>query len=142
MPQEGTLKLGRSTAMGLQVISYGGGQKFKKAEQTAHVLQRSREHILGMTGNGIAVWTTVGGAPTSMRMPELTAAAINKDGSLLGMGTRAGAVALARLDQVAQRVHPDLVKAFDSPVTTVAFSDRGRWLATGGDRLQIWTWED
>jgi hypothetical protein len=142
LPDQNTLKLARSTPAGLQVIAFGKGATFKKTERTAHVLQRSRGHILGMTPTGIAVWTPEGGAPRSMRMPELTAADLCRDAKMLGMGTRHGAVALARLDQVDKRVHPDLVKAFDSPVSTVQFSDRGRWLATGGERLQIWTWED
>ena len=67
---------------------------------------------------------------------------VSEDGSVLGLGTRHGAVALARVDKLDGRAHPDLVKAFDCPVTTVSFSQRGRWLATGGDRLQLWTWED
>ncbi len=141
MPRGSTLFLARSTAAGLEVVPLHQGVAFRRAEVTAHVLQRSHARILGMTPTGIAVWTTEGGAPNSMRMPELTAADVSADGQLLGMGTRHGAVALARLDRVDKRVHPDLVKAFDHPVTTVSFSDRGRWLATGGDRLQIWTWE-
>jgi len=138
---ENALKLARSTAAGLEVIILGK-QKFRRVETTGHVLQRCRDHVLGVTPTGIAVWTGQGGLPRSMRMPEITAADLFKDGSFLGLGTRHGAVALARMDLVDKRVHPDLVKAFDSPVTTVQFSDRGRWLATGGDRLQIWTWED
>lgn len=140
--EESALKLCRSTPAGLEVITLGRGASFRKTETTAHVLQRASRRILGMTPTGIAVWTTAGGSPQSMRMPELTAADLNAAGTLLGLGTRHGAVALARLDRVDKRVHPDLVKAFDSPVTTVSFSQRGRWLATGGDRLQIWTWED
>ena len=37
---------------------------------------------------------------------------------------------------------PDLIKAFEQPVTSVAFSTRGRWLATAAEGVQIWTWED
>lgn len=141
-PKDGQLLLARSTAQGLQVIPLAKDSRFEKVEATGHVLARCGEHILGMTATGIAVWTSQGGVPHSMRMPEITAADLSHDGVFLGMGTRHGAVALARLDKVDKRVHPDLVKAFDNPVTTVKFSERGRWLATGGDRLQIWTWED
>jgi hypothetical protein len=141
LPHENALKLARSTAAGLEVIALGK-ERFKRLETTGHVLQRCRDHVLGVTPTGIAVWTGQGGLPQSMRMPEITACDLSKDGTFLGMGTRHGAVALARMDLVDKRVHPDLVKAFDSPVTAVQFSERGRWLATGGDRLQIWTWED
>ena len=41
-----------------------------------------------------------------------------------------------------KRIKPDLVRAFESPVTSIAFSQRGRWLATGAEGLRIWTWED
>ena len=77
-----------------------------------------------------------------MRMPDLSAGALSPDGRYLGLGTRTGAVALARADRIDARARPHLIKAFDSPVTTIAFSTRGRWLATGGDGLIIWTWED
>ena len=53
-----------------------------------------------------------------------------------------GAVALARIASLEKRIKPDLVRAFESPVTSVAFSQRGRWLATGAEGLRIWTWED
>src|SRR5690606_31364237 len=124
MPHEGELKLARSNASGLDVITLGKG-KFKRIESTGHVLQRCANHIVGVTPTGIAVWTAEGGVPRSRRMPEVTAADLSRDGTTLGMGTRHGAVALAHMKEVEKRVHPDLVKAFDSPVTTVQFSDRG-----------------
>ncbi len=141
LPHEGELKLARSNASGLDVITLGKG-KFKRIEPTGHVLQRCGDHVLGVTSTGIALWTAEGGVPRSMRMPEITAADLSRDGLTLGMGTRHGAVALSHMKDMDTRVRPDLVKAFDGPVTTVRFSDRGRWLATGGERLQIWTWED
>ena len=48
----------------------------------------------------------------------------------------------ARMDRIEKRVKPDLVRAFNGPVTSVAFSERGRWLATGAEALRIWSWED
>jgi hypothetical protein len=77
-----------------------------------------------------------------MRLPDLTAGDIRSDGGYLGLGTRNGAVALARMDRMDRRVRPDLVRAFNGPVTSVAFSSRGRWLATGAEGLRIWSWED
>ena len=77
-----------------------------------------------------------------MRLPDLTAGDISADGQYLGLGARNGAVALARMDRIEKRVKPDLVRAFNGPVTSVAFSERGKWLATGAEALRIWSWED
>lgn len=142
IPDGNKLLLARSTPAGLDVIPFGPKLSLGAVDTTAHVLKRADNHVLGMTPTGIAIWTTAGGAPRSMRMPELTAGDISHDGNTVGLGTRHGAVALSRLDRVDKRAHPDLVKAFDGPVFTAKFSSRGRWFATGGDRLQIWTWED
>ena len=131
----------RSTEQGLQVVPFGK-EKLPKDEPTAHRLRATSKHILGFTQTGVAVWGQEGGQPRSMRLPDLTAGDISRDGSYLGLGTRNGAVALARMDRMDKRTHPDLVRAFNSPVTCVAFSSRGRWLATGAEGLRIWSWED
>jgi hypothetical protein len=135
--------LARSTDAGLSVIPIGKGHKFPAGlESTAHRLRPSGPHILGFTTTGICVWGQEGGVPRSMRLPDLTAGDISLDGAYLGLGTRTGAVALARMDRIDKRVRPDLVRAFNGPVTSVAFSSRGRWLATGAEGLRIWSWED
>ena len=133
----------RSTAAGLKVIPLGHGHAFPRdLESTAHRLRPTGEFVLGFTGTGICVWGQEGGVPRSMRLPDLTAGDISRDGRYLGLGTRNGAVALARMDRMEKRVRPDLVRAFSAPVTSVAFSERGRWLATGAEGLRIWSWED
>lgn len=142
VPRGKGLVLARSTQAGLELVKFGKGAQFSTIPSTAHRLLRAHDRVLGLTATGLAVWTEAGGAPRSMRMPELTAGDVTTDGNLIGLGTRHGAVALARFDQLEKRIHPDLVKAFNHPVTGVSFSSRGRWLATGGDRLQIWTWEE
>lgn len=133
----------RSTEAGLAVIPIGKGAKFPQGlDSTAHRLRPSSQFILGFTTTGICVWGQEGGVPRSMRLPDLTAGDISADGQYLGLGTRTGAVALARMDRIDKRVRPDLVRAFNGPVTSVAFSTRGRWLATGAEGLRIWSWED
>ena len=125
------------------MIPIGRGHNFPKdLESTAHRLRPSGTFVLGFTATGICVWSHEGGVPRSMRLPELTAGDISRDGQYLGLGMRNGAVALARMDRIEKRVRPDLVRAFNSPVTSVAFSERGRWLATGAEALRIWSWED
>jgi hypothetical protein len=140
---DGLPLLCRSTDAGLLVLPLGKGQQFPKdLESTAHRLQPSHQFIVGYTSTGICVWGQEGGQPRSMRLPDLTAGDISHDGQYLGLGTRNGAVALARMDRIEKRVRPDLVRAFKGPVTSVAFSERGKWLATGAEALRIWSWED
>jgi hypothetical protein len=136
------LLLARSTPAGLSVIPFPAGRFPKDLPSTVHRLRPSTVHVLGFTTTGICVWGQEGGQPQSMRLPDLTAGDISKDGAYLGLGTRNGAVALARVDRIDKRVRPDLVRAFNGPVTSVAFSSRGRWLATGAEGLRIWSWED
>lgn len=133
----------RSTAAGLKVIPLGRSHSFPKdLESTAHRLRASGEFVLGFTSTGVCVWGQEGGMPRSMRLPDLTAGDISRDGRYLGLGTRNGAVALARMDRIEKRIRPDLVRAFNGPVTSVVFSERGRWLATGAEGLRLWSWED
>lgn len=138
---DGKPLLCRSTDAGLHVISTRD-QFPKDLESTQHRLQPSHQFIIGYTSTGICVWGQEGGQPRSMRLPDLTAGDILHDGQYLGLGTRNGAVALARMDRIEKRVRPELVRAFKGPVTSVAFSERGKWLATGAEALRIWSWED
>jgi len=140
---EGRPLLARSTPAGLVVIPVGRDHGFPSDhESTAHRLAPSGDYVLGFTSTGICVWGQEGGAPRSMRLPDLTAGDISRDGQYLGLGTKNGAVALARMDRMEKRVRPDLVRAFTDPVTSVSFSSKGRWLATGAEGLRIWSWED
>lgn len=140
--EAGKLLLCRSTPAGLSVIPFPKGRFPKDLPSTVHRLRTSNQWILGFTITGIVMWGQEGGQPRSMRLPDLTAGDISKDGTYLGLGTRNGAVALARMDRIDRRIRPDLVRAFNGPVTSVAFSSRGRWLATGAEGLRIWSWED
>jgi hypothetical protein len=137
----GQVLLARSGVTGLAVVALAKGVRFPKEEATGHRLRLSGKYILGFTPNGLAVWTHQGGAPETMRLPELSAGAVSADGRYLGLGTRSGAVALARFDQKDRRVNPDLVRAFSQPVVGVAFATRGRWLATAAESVLLWSWE-
>lgn len=136
------LVLARSTPAGLVLIPFPKGRFPKDLDSTIHRLRGTHEFVLGFTTTGICVWGQEGGQPRSMRLPDLTAGDISRDGKYIGLGTRNGAVALARMDRIDKRVRPDLVRAFHNAVTSVSFSTRGRWLATGAEGLFIWSWED
>lgn len=137
-----TLRLARSTEAGLVVIDLPDGRFPRDLPSTAHRLQPTPGHVLGFTESGVCLWSNDGGQPHSMRIPENTAGDVSSDGSYMALGTRHGAVVLARVDRFEKRIRPDLVRAFDEPVVSVSFSRRGRWLATAADTLIIWSWED
>jgi hypothetical protein len=132
----------RSTPSGLVVVPFGRTARFPKQPSTVHRLRPTGRHILGFTTSGVCVWDHSGGAPESTRLPDLTAGDLSPDTRYLGLGTRTGAVALSRMDKKDKRMRPDLVRAFNTPVTAVSFSSRGRWLATAAEAVRLWTWEE
>lgn len=139
--EDGSLCLARGTEAGLQVEKFSKAVRFPQAEPTKHRLMVTGAHILGLTSTGVVVWPAMGGAPRTLRLPDITAGDVHKDGEWVALGTRGGAVALAPLDSRARTDQIDLVRAFDRRISIVAFSRRGRWLATGAEGVQLWTWE-
>ena len=137
-----SLVLARSMPSGLVVVPLSAGATLPKGPATGHKLRVAGRYVLGFTTTGVAVWGREGGQARSMRLPDLTAGDVSHDGRWVSLGTRSGAVALAALDRIGKRVNPDLVRAFGSPVTCAAFSQRGRWLATAAEGLRLWTWEE
>lgn len=137
------LKLVRSTQAGLKVRPLSREPKVDDLESTAHHLRAFDAHVLGYTVIGLVVWPREDvQRSVSMRMTDLGVATLSPDGTRVAMGTRSGAVAMARLDSPEERMKPDLVRAFDGTVKAVEFAEKGRWLATAGDALVVWTWED
>jgi hypothetical protein len=45
------------------------------------------------------------------------------------------------LDDAESIAHPSVVGVSSSAVQSLAFSERGRWLASGADVLAVWSWE-
>lgn len=140
--RNGRLYLARSTPAGLQRVPFGRTVKFPSSDPTQHRLKGRNGFVVGTTPSGVCLWDQDSHGSRSMRLPDLTAADVTGDGQYLGLGTRGGAVVLAHIHSLDRRVRPNLVKAFESAVTCVAFSTRGRWLASGADGLQLWTWEE
>jgi len=136
---DGKLQLVRSTPQGLVQQTLTAKPVPVDAESTAHVLRVLPHGVIGYTVLGLVVW---GERHTvSLRLADLGVAALSPDGERVAMGTRSGAVALASLETPESRARPDIVAAFEGPVKAVEFSERGRWLATAGDALVVWTWE-
>lgn len=140
---QGKLILVRSTHAGLQVQPLSRKPKVSDEESTAHHLRAYDKSILGYTVIGLVVWDRADTQnTTSLRMTDLGVASLSPDGTRAAMGTRSGAVAMARLGSPEERARPDLVRAFEGPVKAAEFASKGRWLATAGDHLVVWTWED
>lgn len=143
MDAAGKLTLVRSTQAGLETVPLSRNPRVSDIESTAHNLRAYDSAILGFTVIGLVVWDREDpSVTTSLRLTDLGVASLSYDGSRAAMGTRSGAVAIARLASPEERARPDLVRAFDGPVKAAEFSSKGRWLATAGDHLVIWTWED
>ena len=139
----GDVLLCRSTIEGLERLPLGtlqaGGGFAEGRTRTSHRLRPSEANILGLSSDVVALWSRTGGPPKSMRLPDLVTGCVSHDGRVLAMGTAGGAIVVARIDELEERMRPDMVRAFDQPVRAVAFSHRGRLLATGADHLRIWS---
>jgi hypothetical protein len=135
---DGAPMLCRSTSSGPRVIPLG--HPFPEGEEpTGHRLRASGRYVLGFDAASVWLWGE-DGTPRSMRLPDVTAGDVSRDGRSLGLGTKNGAVALVSVDQIGLRRRPAMVRAFSDPVTTVAFAEHGRVLATGAETLRFWSW--
>jgi len=143
LDEAGKLILVRSTQAGIEVQPLSRNPRVSDIESTAHHLRAYHDTFLGYTVIGLVVWDRKDlQNTTSLRMTDLGVASLSPDGSRAAMGTRSGAVAMARLASPEERARPDLVRAFEGPVKAAEFASKGRWLATAGDHLVVWTWED
>lgn len=133
----------RGTERGLAVTPLVPGVRLPGGKSTRHQMSLTDDQVLGLTGSGLCVWGLDGKIRLTMRTQEVTTGILRRKGRYLALGTRNGAVQFADLQDAAQRANPSTQSAHESAVTQVAFSERGRWLASaGGDTLQLWTWED
>ncbi len=140
---DGRLVLYRSTQAGLEVIPLTRQPTPSDIPTTAHSMRVFPTRVVGFTALGLVSWNRENIKETvSMRLMDLGEVAMNATGELVAMGTRSGAVAMSRLSSAEQRARPTLVHAFDARTRALAFSERGRWLATAGDHLVVWSWED
>lgn len=124
----------------LQEYTAGVRFPFPDPPQTDHQLRRVGDHLLGITSGGVAVWHAEHPhRARTLRVLDIAAGDISRDGEVLALGTRNGAVMLARVADLGKG-RPDSVRAFDGPVTSVAFSPTAQRLATGAACLRLWSW--
>lgn len=133
--------LAQSADRGLETIYLRDGGRFHGAHLTPHALFAFHEHIVGVHVGGARVWSIREGEYVDVTLSGTTTATLTEDARFLALGTADGSVGLVALEADADRREPFLVEAGSSPIRAIAFSRKGRYLATGAEGLIIWTWE-
>jgi len=136
----GRLVCARITADGLHVIPFG--QPLPGGEPSKHRVRFAEGGtILGIAEGGVTIWRGPGESPRTIMVYDVSAAAIDPKGEQVAIGTRSGEVAFSSIQEGSvQRARPGKVGGHSSAIRAMAFSRRGRWLATASDELRIWTW--
>jgi hypothetical protein len=136
---EGNLLLARSTEAGLTLRPFG--QALPTEPATVHQLRfTGKNAVIGVVTGGVTVWHGEGEPPVNIKLFEVVNAALSPDESLVAMGTRMGGVAIGSARLGGQRVNPTRVDGHDGPVLALAFSRRGRWLASAAGRCWVWSY--
>ncbi len=135
---EGALLQARSVEREMRVGPLGS--PLPSGEPTRHVLRFSHAgRVLGVAEGGATLWHE--GQPRSARLLDAVSAALCADGRTLALGTGGGVVALVDiLAPPSTRAHPPRVAAHSGAVRALAFSTRGRWLATVGENCRLWAY--
>lgn len=133
--------LAQATEDGLEVVRMQPGSRFSSAALLPHDLEVEGEHIVGVTGRGVAIWNVRDGSQLKVPLDGTTAASLAEDARWLGMGTWTGGVALVDVTSPSASAGPSLVQASEQPITTIALGRKGQWMATGADDLILWTWD-
>ncbi len=136
---DGHLLLASSTEEGLAIRGFG--QPLPTDRVTVHTVRFANDHaVLGITTGGVTVWHGPGEGPVSVKLFDVVNAALSPDGALVAMGTRVGAVSLGGAKPGGQRVNPQRVEGHEGPVLALAFSPKGRWLASAAGRCWVWSY--
>jgi hypothetical protein len=137
---DGGLLLARSTESGLSIRPFG--EPFPPARSTLHQLRFAADGaVLGIATGGVTVWHGGDEAPVNVKLFDVVNVALTPDQSLVAIGTRIGGVALGSARAgTGQRVNPSRVDGHDAAVIALAFSPRGRWLASAAGRCWVWSY--
>lgn len=134
----GNIVLARSTKAGLSLVPFG--HPLPNGTATAHALRvEDSLAVLGVSDAGVTVWKRPGVPPVTMKLHQVTTAALSVGGAVLAMGTRIGQVAVVAVDgTAAERRSPERVEGHSGMVTTVEFAPHGRRLASAAERCWVW----
>ena len=136
----GRLVCARITAGGLHVIPFG--QPLPAGDASKHRVRFAESGaILGIAEGGVTIWRGPGEPPRTIMVYDVSAASLDSKNSQVAIGTRSGEVAFSKVQEGSvERARPGKVGGHSSAIRAMAFSRRGRWLATASDELRIWTW--
>lgn len=137
---EGNLLTARTTTVGLAVVPFG--KPLPLDEPTRHALHLATSGaVIGIATGGLTMWTDPAQPPVSVKLYDVSAGALAPDGEHVALGTRTGSVALAwAVPGKVLRSRPAQVEGHETPVVSLAFAPRGRWLASVADRCRVWCW--
>lgn len=136
--RSGGLLVGRTSDEGVEVVPLG--QQLPRRTPTRHRLRFSAKGVLfGIAEGGVTIWKGQDRSPITIRVHGATAAAIDPTGKKVAIGTRNGGVTVAEIGADApQRCHPGQTENHGKPVQSIAFSHKGRWIATAGEVCWLW----
>ncbi|NOY26497.1 MAG: hypothetical protein GXP62_11545 [Oligoflexia bacterium] len=137
---KGHLMLGRVSSRGARILPLGRG-RFDTMPPTSHRLRFGPGgRLIGVAEGGVTIWDQ-GSGPVTVKTYGVSAAALTPSGQALAIGTRDGGVALVAVGGGAlERARPGQTGGHDQAVRVLAFSQRGRWLASVGERIWLWSW--
>ncbi|MEY3210209.1 MAG: hypothetical protein RIT28_690 [Pseudomonadota bacterium] len=135
----GALQYGRVTQAGVSIVSFG--KPLAVGAPSRHRLRFGGGGLLmGMAEGGVTLWPSVDRPPRTIIAYDVSAATLDTKGEQVAVGTRTGDVSLSSASTGAlERARPGKVGGHSSAVRAMAFSARGRWLATAADELRVWT---
>lgn len=134
----------RSLQAGLRVRPWG--EQLGSEPATAHHLLANAGAVYGVASGGVTLWrdarTGEGAASeaVTVKLYDVVNAALSFDGETLALATRGGAVSVTVARPGVPRAATGSVAGHDAPVTGLAFSPRGRWLASLAEKVWIWSY--
>ena len=111
-------------------------------DRTAHNLRVSGHHVLGYTPGGLCIWDA-DGRSQSVRWRDPVAGDVDPKGSWLAVASRQGELGFAAVSAGVPIERPVVVELEEEvPVRALCFSAKRSWLASAGDGVRLWTWDE
>lgn len=138
---DGKLGAARLTSEGLELSKVRSRGNISESAPTEHRLFVCHPHLFGWTAHGAVAWTVTQQTSVSFGLLDMNVGCLHSSGKWAAIGTVGGVVGLVDMATPMTRRSPFLTKAHDAPVHSVAFSSRGQWFASAGERVHLWSWE-
>jgi len=111
-------------------------------ERTAHNLRVSGVHVLGYTPGGVCLWDSEGNSQ-SVRWRDPVAGDVDPSGAWLAVASRQGELGFTPVVAGTPIARPVVVELEEeAAVRALCFSAKRSWLASAGDGVRLWTWDE